>query len=61
MEYNLIENILYCAEYVADISDVLLYSHVPPAAISLILTIFVFSKNTKNVVARILVGIATVF
>lgn len=61
MEYNLIENIEYCAAYVADIENVLLYSHVAPAIIVFILGVFIFIKSRENLLARILLAISTAF
>ena len=60
MSYNLLTNISYCVEYVKDIQDILLYSHLVPAGVSLLLALFTYFK-TKNRLAVLLVHITIYF
>ncbi|MCX6717393.1 MAG: ATP-binding protein [Candidatus Taylorbacteria bacterium] len=58
MEYNLVTNIQSC--YI-DVPLLLYYSHVPTAIVSLVLAFFVFLKNRKLLVSKILLFIAIFF
>lgn len=61
MDYNLFDNIQYCGEYIANISDILLYSHIPPAGAAFLLALFVFLKNRQHILSRTLVILSLLF
>ena len=58
MEYNLITNIKDC--YI-QVPQLLYYSHIPTAFVSLVVGLFVILKNKKNLSAKILFFISVVF
>lgn len=61
MNYNIASNIAYCHEYVESIIGLIYYSHALPAAVSLVLGLFVFLENRKSPLGRILLGLSVVF
>lgn len=61
MDYNLIENIEYCGLIVDEFRSLLLYSHIPSAAIALIIGLAVFWRNRHSLLAIILLTISVLF
>ncbi|MFM2374140.1 MAG: hypothetical protein RLZZ234_135 [Candidatus Parcubacteria bacterium] len=59
--YNLSSSIAYCAEYVAELQNLLLYSHIATVLTALVLSFFVILRNPKSSLARILLLISTCF
>ncbi len=60
MEYNLFSNLHYCKDIVDGLLGFILYSHLPSAAIALIVSGYVVYK-TKSLSGRILFALAGVF
>lgn len=61
MDYNLFANIQYCRSYVDQFSGLLLYSHIPAAAIVILIGLYVFIKSGYSLLSRILLSISVVF
>lgn len=61
MDFNLQENLQYCADYVAEYSGLLLYSHIPTAIITLLIGLFVFFKGGRSILSKILLSLSVVF
>lgn len=59
--YNLLSNIEYCRVYVAELQNILLYSHAAPAIVAMFLGAFVFVKNKDNPLGKILLAICFSF
>ncbi len=60
MTYNLLSNISYCSEYVSEIQDILLYSHLVPAIVALLLAGYTFFQ-TRTRLTWLLVQISLIF
>lgn len=62
MEFNLITNLESCRLMIlTEDTALLFYSHIPTAAISLLLGIFVFVKNRKSLASRLFLLISILF
>ncbi|HCP09048.1 MAG TPA: hypothetical protein DIT25_04615 [Candidatus Moranbacteria bacterium] len=63
MSFNLVNNIEYCFTLVRDSYplDLIYYSHIPAATVSLIVSLFVFLKNKKALVSKILLSLSMAF
>lgn len=61
LEYNLAENIKYCAEYVGGLKEILLYSHIGTAVFTLLLGFFIFLKDRKSLLAKIIFSLSLAF
>lgn len=61
MDYNTSANLGACLAVVRDASRLLYYSHIPTAAISLLIGFFVFIKSKKALVGKILLAISISF
>jgi signal transduction histidine kinase len=63
MDFNLITNIESCRTMIQEAAPVslLYYSHIPTAAISLLIGIFVLIKNKYSLISKILLGISFTF
>lgn len=61
MFYNLIENLRYCGEYVSEVSDLLIYSHVPVALIVLFVAFFIYTQKRDLLPSKILLVLGFVF
>ncbi|MGB3921971.1 MAG: ATP-binding protein [Minisyncoccia bacterium] len=61
MGYNLEQNIEYCRVIVEEFSGLLYYSHIPSAAVALLIGFFVFWKNKDSLLAILLLIISVLF
>ncbi len=64
MEFNLVSHVKSCVDYISSNPPELglvYYSHIPTAIISLLFAFFVFIKNKKTLISKILLGIAITF
>ncbi|EKD59046.1 MAG: PAS/PAC sensor signal transduction histidine kinase [uncultured bacterium] len=63
MDYNLITNNATCHQMIADTVPISLvyYSHIPTAIIALLVGFFVFLKNKKDLLARLLLALSITF
>ncbi len=61
MNFNLVTNIESCYQFIQSNPLLLYYSHIPTAAVSLLLALFVFVKNRKNISARLLLMLSIFF
>lgn len=64
MGFNLVSHVKSCVDYVSSNPPELgfvYYSHIPTAIISLLFAIFVFVKNKRVLISKILLGIAVTF
>lgn len=59
--YNLSENIGYCADYVSELSALLLYTHIGVAVTALLLSFFVLIRNRHSGIAWLLFCISLTF
>lgn len=61
MNYNILENIQYCQEFVEAIITLIYYSHAVPAMVALLIGFFVYFKNRQLLLGRILLALSIVF
>jgi len=64
MNFNLVSHVKSCVDYVSSNPPELglvYYSHIPTAIVSLLFTFFVFIKNKRALISKILLGIAVTF
>ena len=61
MNFDLIKTVETCYTAVQDNPQLLYYSHIPTALVSLLIGFFVFLKNRKSLIAKILFAIALSF
>jgi len=61
MDYNVISNLEGCRIVVENVAQLLYYSHIPTAAVALLAGFFVFTKNSKSLLSRILFFITILF
>ncbi|MDQ1283941.1 MAG: sensor signal transduction histidine kinase [Patescibacteria group bacterium] len=63
MNYNLVTNIQWCHQMIAETVPLGLvyYSHIPTAVVSLLVGFFVFFKNRKSLISKLLLGLSLTF
>lgn len=61
MDFNLPQNLRYCGEFVADVSNILYYSHIPSAFAALIIGGYILYKSNYALLSKILFLISLVF
>lgn len=63
MDYNIITNNATCHQMIADTVPISLvyYSHIPTAIVALLVGFFVFLKNKKDLLARLLLALSITF
>ncbi|MCE9628730.1 MAG: HAMP domain-containing histidine kinase [Candidatus Vogelbacteria bacterium] len=61
MNYNLLENIKYCQEFVLAASGLIYYSHATSAIVAICLGLFVYWKNDKSLLSRILLSLSVFY
>jgi signal transduction histidine kinase len=61
LDYNIFGNLEYCRSFVEEIEDILLYSHIPIAIIAVFVGLFVYFKDRKSLLSRLLLGISGAF
>ena len=61
MSLNTLQNLEYCASVVDPLRGLLLYSHIAPAVISIIIGLFILFKSRERLVAWIFFLLATTF
>ncbi len=60
MDYNLLENVAYCKEFVEHYSTLLYYSHIPAAIIALLVGVYIYFKS-RTLLSKILLFITVCF
>lgn len=60
MDYNTLYNLEFCKEIVDELISFVLYSHVPPAAIAILVSGYILYK-TRTLAGRVLFALASVF
>ncbi|EKE19468.1 MAG: PAS/PAC sensor signal transduction histidine kinase, partial [uncultured bacterium] len=63
MNFNLVTNLETCSTLIREFvpTSLILYSHIPTVVIALLIGVFVFIKNRKELTGKILLAIAIVF
>ena len=61
MNYNILENIQYCKEFVDPIITLIYYSHAVPAGVALLVGLFVYLHNRKLLLGKILIFFSIIF
>jgi signal transduction histidine kinase len=61
MNYNVLENIQYCRDFVEPLLSIINYSHAVPAISVLLIGLFVFLQNRNLLLGKILLSIASTF
>jgi signal transduction histidine kinase len=64
MDFNLISHLESCSTFIRDNQSqisLVYYSHIPTAIISLLIGVFVFLKNKKSLISKVLFSLAAIF
>lgn len=60
-DINFANNLEYCWQFVEEIKDLLFYSHIPITLVTLFVGIYVYRKDTKSLLSKILLSISVCF
>lgn len=61
MEFNFIQNLQYCQEYVLNVANILYFSHIPSAIAGFLIGSFVLVKSRFSLLGKILYAISLCF